>query len=106
MLQSSAYRTNRWPRRSSSRSNSSSTRFESSGESTPPTILQNSAGGVRRVRAGWGMDWLDAKDDVHVLPVDFNPLRAYPSREMALGSPSTWDGERVCTETNEAARSG
>src|ERR1700686_1074067 len=36
MLQSSAYRTNRWPRRSSSRSNSSSTRFESKGESGPP----------------------------------------------------------------------
>src|SRR5882672_10222252 len=31
MLQSSAYRTNRWPRRSSSRSSSSSTRFESKG---------------------------------------------------------------------------
>src|SRR5438477_11899562 len=36
MLQSSAYRTNRWPRRSSSRSSSSSTRFESNGESGPP----------------------------------------------------------------------
>src|SRR6266446_7724719 len=36
MLQSSAYRTNRWPRRSSSRSSSSSTRFESKGESGPP----------------------------------------------------------------------
>src|ERR671920_180707 len=36
MLQSSAYRTNRWPRRSSSRSNSSSTRFDSKGESGPP----------------------------------------------------------------------
>src|SRR3984893_15224558 len=36
MLQSSAYRTNRWPRRSSSRSSSSNTRFESKGGSGPP----------------------------------------------------------------------
>src|SRR5689334_10764074 len=57
-----------------SRSIPSSATLANTGESTPPTILQNSAGGVRRVRAGWGMDWLDAKDDVHVLPVDFNPL--------------------------------
>src|SRR5882672_313915 len=36
MLQSSAYRTNRCPRRSNSRSSSSSTRLLSSGESGPP----------------------------------------------------------------------
>ena len=33
-------------------------------------------------------------------------LRAYPSRRMISGSPSTWDDERDCTESEEVARSG
>src|SRR4030042_621047 len=41
MLLSSAYRANRSPRRSNSRSNSSSTILLSKGDSTPQTILQN-----------------------------------------------------------------
>src|SRR5580692_4508221 len=44
MLQSSAYRTKRWPRRSSSRSSSSSTRLLSSGESGPPCGVPSTLG--------------------------------------------------------------
>src|SRR5215469_13321140 len=44
MLQSSAYRTKRWPRRSNSRSSSSSTRLLSSGESGPPCGVPSTLG--------------------------------------------------------------
>src|SRR5664279_4878054 len=44
MLQSSAYLTKQWLRRSSSRSSSSSTRFDSSGESGPPCGVPSSTG--------------------------------------------------------------
>src|SRR6266508_1328858 len=44
MLQSSAYRTKRCPRRSNSRSNSSSTRLLSSGESGPPCGVPSTLG--------------------------------------------------------------
>src|SRR5437016_121544 len=44
MLQSSAYRTNRCPRRSSSRSSSSSTRLLSKGESGPPCRVPSTLG--------------------------------------------------------------
>ena len=50
----------------------------------PPTILQNSAGSVRGVGAGWVMRWLGAKDDVHVLPVDLNPLHQQTDQLAAL----------------------
>src|ERR1700716_1686299 len=48
MLQSSAYRTNRCPRRSSSRSSSSSTRLLSSGESGPPCRVPSTLGLTNR----------------------------------------------------------
>ena len=51
---------------------------------TPPTILQKSARSVRGVGAGWVMRWLDAKDDVHVLPVDLNPLHQQTDQLAAL----------------------
>src|SRR5437870_13011579 len=56
MLLSSAYRTKRCPRRSSSRSRSSSTRLLSSGESTPRTqkvtsAVSNIIWGIRVLRA-------------------------------------------------------
>src|ERR1700722_11805537 len=44
MLQSSAYRTKRWRRRSNSRSSSSSTRLLSSGESGPPCGVPSTLG--------------------------------------------------------------
>src|SRR5438874_11071274 len=44
MLQSSAYRTKRWPRRSNSRSSSSSTMLLSSGESGPPCGVPSTLG--------------------------------------------------------------
>src|SRR5712672_356619 len=44
MLQSSAYRTKRWPRRSNSRSSSSSTRLLSSGENGPPCGVPSTLG--------------------------------------------------------------
>src|SRR5260370_3757832 len=44
MLLSSAYRTKRWPRRSNSRSSSSSTRLLSSGESGPPCGVPSTLG--------------------------------------------------------------
>src|SRR2546426_12725211 len=44
MLLSSAYLTKRCPRRSSSRSSSSSTRFDSSGESGPPCGVPSTLG--------------------------------------------------------------
>src|SRR5260370_26061791 len=44
MLLSSAYRTKRWPRRSNSRSNSSSTRLLSSGERGPPWGVPSTLG--------------------------------------------------------------
>src|SRR5579863_1734985 len=43
MLQSSAYRTNRKPRLSSSRSSSSRSRFDNSGDRTPPTQVHTGA---------------------------------------------------------------
>lgn len=51
---------------------------------TPPTILQKTARSVRGVGAGWVMRWLDAKDDVHVLPVDLNPLHQQTDQLAAL----------------------
>src|SRR5438034_2242833 len=44
MLQSSAYRTKQWPRRSSSLSSTSSIRFDNSGESGPPCGVPSSVG--------------------------------------------------------------
>src|SRR6478752_1757222 len=44
MLQSSAYRTKRWPRRSNSWSSSSSTRLLGSGESGPPCGVPSTLG--------------------------------------------------------------
>src|SRR4051794_9883336 len=59
-------------------------RVSRSGAFTPPTILQKSARSVRGVGAGWVMRRLDAKDDVHVLPVDLNPLHQQTDQLAAL----------------------
>src|SRR4051812_14574122 len=54
------------------------------GPLTPPTILQNTAWSVRRVGPRWVMSWLDAENDVHVLPIDFNPLHEQTDQFAAL----------------------
>src|SRR3954454_15562299 len=69
MLLPSAYRTTGRPRRSTSRSSSSSTIFDNKGESTPPTMWQTFG-----LRIGAERAWFHAENHVDCLRSDFHSL--------------------------------
>jgi hypothetical protein len=81
MLQSSAYRTKRCLRRSSSRSSSSSTMFDRCGESGPPCGVPSSAGLTK-----------------HVLQNPHFQERSDPSKTLSCRSPAARSPPSVCRD--------